>query len=478
MVCQGDLSSEMKVRLEYWWSHLQGTAEEVEQVKAVLSFQSPAAKYSRLYQTGRWDGMVKLYRSISFASVAVRTGLLSYTMSRLSTLTWEIDDRRQRLTVSGDIGSLSPQLRDYQEEAVVACLRQQWGIVSVPTGGGKTHIGAAIFKGFGERKALYLVHRGLLARQIRTYMREVLGEEVGFCAEGELVLSSRVVVGLVQSLYSKGKGSETVRQWLASVEVVVIDECHHSGSPMYKGVLDLCSSARVCIGLSGTVPTEESVEALEVRGVLGEVISLVTSKELKERGFVVAPIVTMFKGSWEVGLKEKLRRIPWGSKGTETIWQDLRQWSIIENDKRNEVVCSVVERYSSQGGVLVIVDLVQHGETLSRLLGCSLMWANSVGKDQLWEDFKSGKVPVMVCSPLLDEGMDAVGIKAVVLAGGGKSRRQLLQRIGRGMRKAKGKYFVRVVDFYDSEIPLLQRHTDHRMAVYEKEGFEVEEVVV
>jgi superfamily II DNA or RNA helicase len=140
---------------------------------------------------------------------------------------------------------------------------------------------------------------------------------------------------------------------------------------------------------------------------------------------------------------------------------------------RNQKVADVLNVYKKQGvsGILVIVDLLEHGQLLSELTGEQFIFGEAGGRANVYDDFKTGKIPVLISSPILDEGIDITGIKVVILASGGKSKLRLLQRIGRGMRKQKNKFSCDIVDFQDEEIGMLKRHTEKRLKVYKDEGF-------
>jgi superfamily II DNA or RNA helicase len=125
---------------------------------------------------------------------------------------------------------------------------------------------------------------------------------------------------------------------------------------------------------------------------------------------------------------------------------------------------------------LILVDLLEHGSILSKLLDVPFVFGGGSDKLDLFDDFKSGKVPILVCSPVAEEDWDVKGIRVIVLASGGKSKIKLLQRIGRGMRKMGGKFDVDIVDFYDVEIGLLERHTKKRIETYAENGFRIDKL--
>jgi superfamily II DNA or RNA helicase len=82
-------------------------------------------------------------------------------------------------------------------------------------------------------------------------------------------------------------------------------------------------------------------------------------------------------------------------------------------------------------------------------------------------------LPVLIATTIFDEGVDVSGINCLFLAGGGKSMRQLLQRIGRGLRKKADGSGIEVYDVLDYHNEHLARHTLERYKVYKSEGFDI-----
>jgi len=62
----------------------------------------------------------------------------------------------------------------------------------------------------------------------------------------------------------------------------------------------------------------------------------------------------------------------------------------------------------------------------------------------------------------------------MILAAGGKSMRQQLQRIGRGLRlNGIDGNSVMVFDFYDQTNLFLRRHSEERIKIFKDEKFDV-----
>ena len=71
--------------------------------------------------------------------------------------------------------------------------------------------------------------------------------------------------------------------------------------------------------------------------------------------------------------------------------------------------------------------------------------------------------------------MDLPELRAIILAGAGKSKVAQLQRIGRGLRKAEGKHAFTLIDFKDTSGRIMKNHSKHRKDTWLSEGFDIEE---
>ena len=81
---------------------------------------------------------------------------------------------------------------------------------------------------------------------------------------------------------------------------------------------------------------------------------------------------------------------------------------------------------------------------------------------------------VMIATTIYDEGIDIPQVNVLILAFGGKSRRKVLQRIGRALRKKESREnVVVIVDFWDHHNKYLLNHSKGRLNLYRDEGFEV-----
>jgi len=84
-----------------------------------------------------------------------------------------------------------------------------------------------------------------------------------------------------------------------------------------------------------------------------------------------------------------------------------------------------------------------------------------------------GKIGVLIASPIFGEGVDIPSVRALIVADGGQSTANVLQKIGRGLRRKADDNRLDVIDFADMTHKWLAKHSQERVALYQGEGFEV-----
>jgi superfamily II DNA or RNA helicase len=143
------------------------------------------------------------------------------------------------------------------------------------------------------------------------------------------------------------------------------------------------------------------------------------------------------------------------------------------------MVVAHARRFVGQGlQTLILVREIDHGRNLLALLrseGVAAEFIRGLGlaaearKDVL-DRFRAGTLQCLVASEILDEAIDLPNLDALLLAGGGKSEIQTVQRIGRGMRTGKRALVLSVVDFADLTHRYLARHSLRRLQTYQLAG--------
>lgn len=368
-------------------------------------------------------------------------------------------------------------LRDDQMRVIAAALEAGCGLLHVATGGGKTEVAAAIMKALRDRRCLFIVHTKQLLLQARERIALRLGtieEHIGVIGDGRFE-PKHITVATMQSL-TRVRGDaqkRVVAKYLKTIDLLFLDETHHaSAKSFYRLVQRIDAPWRY--GLSGTPFGLADGKGLLVEAAFGPVVARVSNDELIELGVNARPTIRMLEVT-EPKLDDGLD------------WQSVYKAGIVLNDARNAMLAREVTAFArKEWPTLVLVRELWHGDKLSELLKAARVPHAFVHGQMPTDEVEhhkarlvEGKIIALIASPIFGEGVDLpssdtfVGIKALVIADGGQSVANVLQKIGRGLRKKKGDNQLEVVDCADATHKWLARHSQERWALYESEGFEV-----
>ena len=446
-------------------------------VKEDLSYRPKGYMYMPQYRNRKWDGFISLF---DWHSCKFLTGLVPIVQTCLKNHYIKcaiIDERIAPEPKRNSIKLNGIEPRDYQIESTRAAVQRVRGILDMGTGAGKTEVACAIIQYLGL-PTLFIVNKKALLFQTKERFEKRLGVEVSVFGDGKYEIGE-ITVASVQSLK---KHLPSIKNYLNNYfQVVFVDECHNVSNNSYLKVLNQCN-AYYRFGLSGTPLDRTDNANLYIVGAFGPVIYKVSSSELIEDGILVTPKI-FFVPSGEYG----------GAMSTYEFtqcrkWQDVYYNGIVINRNRNELITHMVEHLLTDWGrknVLVLIREIEHGRILQEKFEKELMISvpfvhGSTNKDELksyLNQFKKGKLPILIASTILDEGIDLPNISSIVLACGGESTIRSIQRIGRGIRKTEGKEDVVVIDFIDDYHYILKRHSQKRMRTCKREpNFEVHDI--
>lgn len=423
-------------------------------------------KLRNLIVTKRWDGKVHFLNRFSGR---VPTGLVplieeqyecditghepGLTLARTKKYT----KRLKHLKLHG-----IEQLGDFQQEAIRRAVFIGSGPICIATNGGKTEVAAGIIKVM-RKPTLYIVHLKALLHQTAERLAERTGYKIGKLGDGEKDIK-KITVAMVQSLPKLIKAN---RGFYDQFEVLFIDEAQHgSADTWYKAAMFMKCHHK--FALSGTPWTGDDIKDMKFISVFGpKVLARVKNAELIDRGWSAKPTIHM----WPAPYPENDMR-----------WRMALTNQIINNNDYNEHVVSLARRSWEDGKTtLIIVNEKQHGIRLyRRMLGEKIDVAYLTGASKksvihkTLARFKAGKLGVILCTPIFDEGVDVPAIRTLILPAGGKSSIRLLQRVGRALRRKKsGKNVAEIHDFIHYGNEHLLDHTLQRINIYEGEDFDI-----
>jgi len=449
------------------------TLDEIRLVKATLFFQKKIKSYLKrpLIQTTKLhfvvDGKIAFFRGILNEVVSI---LRSYTEV-------EVIQEEMRVINPYNVGKMikaTENLRPYQQEAFDKALDAQRGIWWLCTNAGKTEIAASLLKYLCDYKFLFVTHRKELCEQ--TYERfKKLGVDAGVLSAERTEMDNPCTIVMMQTLYSR---TRQYKDWLQKIDGVIWDECHHAGAQTANEIMCSLPKAVFRLGLTGTMPEDEAGR-WPIQQFFGPVCARVTNDALIKAGYSSGIKIVVIKGEWgDSGVGITIRNAVMAERAGKriNIFQEATNAGIVRNDGRNRIIAALMAKLRSEKktGVMVFVDYLEHGQLLSELSNAPFISSESLERSDLFQSFKSGVIPMLITSPILDEGVDVSRIHHIIFASGKKGKIKILQRIGRGLRKEEGKECVELYDFYDSEVPMLRKHSDERIETYFDEGFSVD----
>ena len=270
---------------------------------------------------------------------------------------------------------------------------------------------------------------------------------------------------------NKYKRYKDTIDFLDSIKVMIADEVHHSKADTWFSSLSLCGNAVYRVGLTGTVDKKDKMGWQRLQAIFAQVVVKVSNEFLIEKGISSKPTIRLLP----VVEPRNIELV--------NTYLEAYKLGIVENETRNKMIVDLVQSYKKRrpGGVLVSVKEIEHGNKIQEMLSARGLesafihgGSESDHRAGQLEKFSKGETGILIASTIIDEGVDMKSIGCMVLAAGGKSMRQQLQRIGRGLRlNGIDGNSVMVFDFYDQTNLFLRRHSEERIKIFKNENFDV-----
>ncbi|WZK93592.1 ATP-dependent RNA helicase [Bacillus phage BvP] len=270
---------------------------------------------------------------------------------------------------------------------------------------------------------------------------------------------------------NKYKRYKDTIDFLDSIKVMIADEVHHSKADTWFSSLSLCGNAVYRVGLTGTVDKKDKMGWQRLQAIFAQVVVKVSNEFLIEKGISSKPTIRLLP----VVEPRNIELV--------NTYLEAYKLGIVENETRNKMIVDLVQSYKKRrpGGVLISVKEIEHGNKIQEMLSARGLesafihgGSESDHRAGQLEKFSKGETGILIASTIIDEGVDMKSIGCMVLAAGGKSMRQQLQRIGRGLRlNGIDGNSVMVFDFYDQTNKYLRSHSNERLKIFKEEKFDV-----
>ncbi|MBC8201987.1 MAG: DEAD/DEAH box helicase [Planctomycetes bacterium] len=419
---------------------------------------------------------------------------------------------------------LAHELHDWQKKAIKAWEEANCkGVVEAVTGTGKTYVGISLLRKFileGSR-CLVIVPTIVLFNQWKEEIESELGFKItsllGAGHTNKLDLSQPVTLGVVKSISTASENGLLH----GAFELLVADECHRYGSETFK--VALLDDVKSRIGLTATFERSDD----GVNEVLTPYFR--STKQLKscvcfkydfkqaKKDEIIAPFVSLSIGTdldedemesyeecgkrmtqcreklvYEFGYPKDFKKFMSrsGKKKNKTegiIFNNFlsamggRKKILSESNAKIAFVQQLGELISNSNGSIVYVETKDAAEEIADKLwefdfNTEAFHSGIKQKERelIFERFRSKETLCLVAVKCLDEGINVPDANCAIVIASSKQRRQMIQRMGRVLRKKHdetGSVFIHVYARQTAEDPKQKNVDDeHYLSVLTKEA--------
>jgi len=444
----------------------------------MFKYEVPYARYLPAVRLGRWDGKVSYFQ----LGGSTYINLLPQIIPVLDEMKYEIDvDDQREYNTKFEFTEVNEKafahktwpkghpvegqpiiLRDYQVEIINNFLSNPQSLQEIATGAGKTLVTAAlssITEQYG-RSIVIVPNKSLVTQTEEDYVN--LGLDVGVFYGDRKEFGHTHTICTWQSLNILLKNTKnqiapiSIGEFLEGVNCVIVDEVHMAKADALKTLLTgPMATIPIRWGLTGTIPKED-YEFMSLLVSLGEVVGKKSASELQEAGVLA---------NCEVNVVQLVDHGDYGNYQSELKY-------LLTNEKRLDYLSTLVGKIGEEGNVLVLVDRVEAGKELVKRLGDKAVFISGATKatdrKEHYDEVANVDNKIIVAT----YGVAAVGINIprifnLVLIEPGKSFVRVIQSIGRGIRKAQDKDFVKIWDI-TSTCKYAKRHLTKRKNFYKE----------
>lgn len=378
-------------------------------------------------------------------------------------------------------------LREEQAQALRNLIQHDTGILSGTTAFGKTIVAIKLI---AEKKinTLILVDKISLLSQWRERLsefliiNETLPEEqittapkrgrrkkksvIGQIGGGKNALSGIIDIAVMQSLSRQGEVKECVKNY----GLVIADECHHASAFTYEQILKT-THAKYIYGLTATPTRKDGHHPILFMHCGPTRYRDNPKKQAENRPFdhYIIPRFTPL-------------RVPLGTDSKDLSIQELYS-QIMDNDFRNQLIVEDVLRNHRQGRSCLALTLrTAHVERLAKSIEENIpdviALTGGMGRKSTREAFEriasipdEKNIVLVATGHFIGEGFDEPRLDTLFLAMPISWKGTLQQYAGRLHRLFKTKKEVRIYDYVDIQIKMLENMYQRRLNGYASMGY-------
>jgi len=387
------------------------------------------------------------------------------------------------------------EYRDYQFKAAYDAICNKRLSIKATTASGKSLIMYYIIR-FMESagfKSLVVVPSTHLVGQMYTdwedYGWENIHEYVAQVYGGmPKRFDTPTVISTWHSLFEKRKVGKTFqvklrnKKLFESFDCLMMDEAHTVKATSLKDIAAACTKAQWRIGLSGTFPEEGELDWFTIVGSLGDIVPYTTYQSLRKEEKIAH--LTIQNIMFDYTTQERKANFLENGK-----YYPGEVNYVNELEKRNEFIVRMADAFETN--TIILFTKIDHGLTLYRMLQDTdrpifhIDGSTSADERNLIRGRMEKRDGIILVASYgtFSTGVNLKNVHQIIAASNYKKFYKVVQAIGRGLRKIKGKKEVitmynlvddlRYVISGDSTyINYLYKHYKDRRRVYKNEGYD------
>ena len=393
---------------------------------------------------------------------------------RVHKLSYEISDYDFSLPEGVEIDNRMSGKYIHQRKAVEAFYRRRFGIIVVPTRGGKTFIASEILRIFldtDDGNFLFVTDNTTLFNQavndIKEYFQPYGGIEVGEIKAGKIDTGKRVTVGMIQTIQSTlsarckdRKKKKELDKYIKTLKFLCIDEIHDNCSDAKLKTYKKAKQLEYQLCLSATPYRAGTlVQNLKLKEWSGDVVYTITEKRLRE-GKVLSDYRVFMLLIDHNDIEYDV---------DDDDYNDCRKELIFENRLRNKLLLMVIDILRGLNlKTLVLFQSVAHGKRVESLSGIPFISGETEGdeRERAKEEFLEGDGGFLLASNIFKKGITLPQVEVMINVDGGLEDANTIQKKGRVLGATKTKSRSLIIDFFDLYDAYFSEHSETRLNTY------------
>ena len=361
------------------------------------------------------------------------------------------------------------KLREWQAKAFPLWWAKKRGIVKVVTGGGKTVFAIhCLIKYLEENKdhSIFIVvpSIALLDQWYEGLQKDFNENEIALNGGGEhLEKLSRINISTIDSV------KNIIEQFNASKTLLIVDECHKIGTEKRGEVLT--NNWHATLGLSATPERDyDDNFYIIIRKILGDIIFDYDYIDAREDEVIVNFKLLYAYAAMTPDEEEKYKKFTKSiQRRAATIGgNDMNDYPLkmlifnrarmVKNSKNRIPFGIELLQKHKRDSWIVFTENKKQAKEFNKIINSkgykSAIYntdLDNAEREENLNNFKKGKLNVLVSCTALDEGFDMPEADGAMILSASSSKRQRIQRMGRVLRITANKQNALIVTVYSSK---------------------------